>query len=349
MSAFSIHVGNHFSNPGIADTVRFLARALKDCGHDVQINLGIDPSRINLVMEHFVDQPSIDRILNGHLAGARYILIGTELLADGTFNSQLNTTDGHYDNTGYWQKRFDAFMLLTPLADAVWVLAESMVAQYRAVLPGLTVQFLPHGFVHGFAFFEHSVEEKKDIDFYFSGTMTNHRKRILQALSLHHRVCFDHQHTGDYMRFEHLSRSKVCLSLRLSGGNVNPSVSRMHFHLQHRSYLLHERYENRCILDPYVLHVPNDDFIEWAGAALELPDRRGAAEGIHAKFRNEMPMSRLLPPILDASLSTSRSMRPMHISVPAQMTFEMPTEVTPGMTPEVPIAAPSERPAEMAV
>ena len=77
----------------------------------------------------------------------------------------------------------------------------------------------------------------------------------------------------------------------------------MHVNIEHANYVAHEKYELNCPLDPYVLHLPADDFVDWAEAALEQPDKRKLAEGILDRFRNEMPMSRLLPPILDASLS----------------------------------------------
>ncbi len=304
---FSIHTGNHFSNPGIADTVRFLKFALQDCGQDARINTGIDPARINLVMEHFVDDASVQRIRAGFDAGARFILIGTEPIINGVFNGGIDAHHAHYSNSDYWRKRYDAFVSMIPFADAIWVLAEGMVADYQALAPNRPVLFLPHGHVQRFEFYRHVPEQDKDIDFYFSGSLTEHRKAVLQALSARYQVIFDHQHTPDYLRFDHLSRSRVCLSLRLSQANVIPSVSRMHFHLQHGNYLLHERYPNRCALDPYVLHIPVEELIESAEAALALPARRETAAGITQRFRAEMPMSRLLPPILDASLARAAS------------------------------------------
>lgn len=304
---FSIHTGNHFSNPGIADTVRFLKFALLDCGHDVRISTGIDPERINLVMEHFVDDASLQRMRIGFAAGARYILIDTAPIIGGVFNGGLDAYHEHYSNADYRKKRYDAFVSMIPLADAIWVLAEDMVPGYQALAPTRPVLFLPHGHVQDFAFYRHVSEQAKVIDFYFSGSLNEHRKAVLHALGSRHRVVFAHQHTPDYLRFDHLSRSPVRLSLRLSQANVIPSVSRMHFHLQHGNYLIHERYPNPCALDSYVLHVPGDELIDWAEAALQIPARRDVAEGVAQRFRDEMPLGRLLPPILEASLTRATS------------------------------------------
>lgn len=299
---FSIHTGNHQNSPGIADTVLFMQCALRQCGHEARIDTSVVPGRFNIVMEHFVDEPSIERIREGHAAGARFILVGTEPIVGGTFNGGVVNSHWHYSNAPYWQLRHDNFLQMARYADAVWVLAESMVEGYRAALPGLPVVFLPHGHVEGFERFTHRPEAEKNIDFYFSGSLTDHRRTLLEDLARQgHHVVVDNQATPDYLRFEHLSRSKVCLSLRLSPENRIPSVSRMHFHLQHRNYLIHERYDLPCVLDPYVLHVPTDEWVAWASAAMQVGSRRETADAVYAKFRAEMSMSRLLPEVLAAS------------------------------------------------
>ena len=300
---FSICTGNHGSHGGLSDTVTFLQRALQDCGHDVRINADIRPDRINVVLEHFPDAASIRTLFDARSAGARFVIVGTEPMAAGTFNARLVRGHWHYGDADYWKRRHDHFVLACEFADAVWVLAESMVEPYRAALPGRTVLFLPHGWVEGFERYAHRPETEKDIDFHSSGTLTEHRRRVLDALVARgHQVVWDPLGVGDYLRHEHLSRARISLSLRLSPEHAIPSVSRLHFNLQHANYVLHERCALPCALDPYVLHLPPDEIVEWCEAALELADRRQTAEAVRARFRAQMPMSRLLPPILEASL-----------------------------------------------
>jgi hypothetical protein len=256
------------------------------------------------MMEHFPETRQLEAIEQAYRSGARYIVIGTEPIIDGVFNGGVVGNHWHYSNTEYWRQRTEGFRQAARYCEAVWVLAESMIDSYRAFLPDKTVHFLPHGHVEGFGRFEHLPDKSKDIDFYGSGSLSEYRQSILTALEKRgHRVCFDQLGNPDYLRFEHLARSKVCLNLRLSSNNAIPSVSRMHFNIEHANYVAHEKYELKCSLDPYVLHLPADDFVNWAEAALEQPDKRKLAEGILERFREEMPMSRLLPPILDASLS----------------------------------------------
>jgi hypothetical protein len=303
-----IHSGNHNNSPGIADTLLFLKNSLQDCGHTACISHAIMPGHVNIVMEHFVEEKHLRSLLEGHAAGARLILIGTEPIVGNTFNDSIVGSHWHYSNTDYWKVRFEGFKVAARLADAIWVLAESMLPGYTRLFPELPVRFLPHGYVNDFATVRQRPEVERDIDFYFSGSLTDHRKAILLELGRNHLVINNDQNTPEYLRQDHLSRSKVCLSLRLSPHNDIPSVSRMHFHLQNRSFLLHEAYALPCPLDPFVLHTPSDDLVTWARAALELPNRREIAEAMHARFKEAMPMTRLLPPLLDEPLA--RATRP---------------------------------------
>lgn len=300
---FSIHTGNHNNSNGIGDTVVFLRNALRDCGHTASISDAIAPGQVNVLMEHFIDEPSLRAVLAGHSAGARYILIGTEPIVNGTFNGGIDGSHWHYSNAPYWKLRFDGFKVAASLADAIWVLAEGMLPAYRALCPQLPVRFLPHGWVSDFATISHRPEAERDIDFFFSGSLTDHRQRVLTELARTHRVLYQPPNYPEYLRQDHLSRSKVCLSLRLSDRNDIPSVSRMHYHLQNRNFLVHERYALSCPLDPYVLHAGTEELAEWAVAALALPNRDQLAQSVHDKFKAEMPMSRLLPPLLDEALA----------------------------------------------
>lgn len=298
-----IHTGNHNNSSSITDTVLFLKNALQDCGHQACISHRIEPGQVNIVLEHFVAEQRLRELLDGHAAGARYILIGTEPIVGGSFNGGIDDSHWHYSNRDYWKLRFDAFKVAAALADAIWVLAESMVPAYAELFPRLPVRFLPHGWVDGFASVRQRPEAERDIDFYFSGSLTEHRKRILAELARSHVVVYNDHDTPEYLRQDQLSRSKVCLSLRLSPANRIPSVSRMHFHLQNRSFLVHEAYELACPLDPFVLAAPAEELVAWAEQALQLPNRREIADGVHDRFKAALPMTRLLPPLLDEALA----------------------------------------------
>jgi len=296
---FNIHTGNHNSHHGIGDTVLFLKNALQDCGHQASISHWIEPDQINIVLEHFTEEAHILPLIQARGRGTRFILIGTEPIENGTFNHSIDIHHEHYGKRDYWKLRFDSFAVAAGLADAIWVLAESMVPGYAALFPNLPVRFLPHGYVNNFATVVPRPEVDRDIDFYFSGALTNHRKKILGDLNRTHRVWVADATVPEYLRQDMLSRSKVSLSLRLSAHNRIPSVSRIHHHLQNRSFLLQEAYDLPCELDPFVLQAATADFAEWARAALDIPNRREVADGAYERFRAALPMSLLLAPLLD--------------------------------------------------
>ena len=300
---FVIHTGNHNNSNGIGDTVQFLRSVLRDCGHRAIISPTIVPGRVNLLLEHFVEERHLRELLDGHAAGARYVLIGTEPIIGGRFNGGIDDKHWHYSNTKYWQVRFDTFKIAARVAEAIWVLAESMLPGYAELFPNLPVRFLPHGWASDFASVKHRPEVEKDVDFFFSGSMTEHRQRLLGDLARRHRVIYQAPDAPDYLRQEHLSRTKVCLSLRLSETNRIPSISRMHFYLQNRCFMLHEAYELPCPLDPFVLSAPTADLAAWAEAALHLPNRREIADGVHEQFKAAVPMTRVLPPLVDEVLA----------------------------------------------
>lgn len=300
---FSIHTGNHDNSAGIADTVQFMRNALRDCGHLARLSHAIDPGAVNVLMEHFVEERHLRPVLDGRAAGARFVLVGTEPIIDGTFNGGIDASHWHYSNRAYWQLRFEMFQAAAAAADAIWVLAESMLPAYQALFPTLPVRFLPHGWVGDFATVRQRPEAERDVDFFFSGSLTEHRKRILGALGRRHKVLVVEPAAPEYLRLDYMARAKVCLSLRLSEHNTIPSVSRMHYHLQNRNFLLHERYALPCPLDPYVLHTDSADLLDWAEEALRLGNRREIAERVHERFRTELPMARLMAPLADEVLA----------------------------------------------
>ena len=293
-----IYTNNHGSAAGIADIVSLLKCGAHDSGYSACISNQLMPGHCNVLIEHFVTDEELRTLQRCKTPGTRYVLVGTEIITGDTFNAELNARHPHYSNAAYWKTRFDGFMAASRLADAVWVLSDLAVKPYQTLLPDKPVRFLPHAHVNHFDLVHHRDEAHKDIEFYFSGNLTDSRREILAALARKHSVVCNAQATPDYLRMDQMARAKVCLSMPLSPDNTLPSVSRMHFHLQNRNFLLHQAHPQASILDPYVLHAPPGDFVEWALAALAIDNRRAIADGALARFRAELPMARWMQPLL---------------------------------------------------
>jgi len=306
----SIYTGNHGNSVGITDVVTLLKQGAIDCGYDTVVSHELLAGHCNIMIEHFVHDEHLAHLYERKTANTRYVLVCTELITGNTFNGGMGVKHWHYSNQEYWEKRFQGFMVAAKLMDVAWVLSELAIENYAAVLPHIPVRFLPHGYVSGMDWVTHRDEADKDIDFYFSGGLTDYRRSILTELARTHRLTHNPPNTPDYLRLDQLSRTKVCLSLPLSAENELPSVSRMHFHLQNRSFLMHEAHVKGSILDPYVMHSPHDDLIDWARAALDVPNRREIANAIHTRFKSEMPITRWMRPLLDEAVGRQAATRP---------------------------------------
>jgi hypothetical protein len=293
-----IYTGNHGHHPGITDPVMMLRNGARDCGYDAVVSHQPESGEWNILIENFGDERQVEFVRSKWTPGTRYIMLCTEALNGRFFNDGMTTGDSHYSNAAYWRARFEGFRRLVEHCEELWVLAESQLTAYRRVFPHKRIFLLPHGWVSGMNLVQHRPEAEKDLDFFFSGSITPYRLAILEKLQKNHRVAFSPQGGADYLRSDLLARSKVCLSIPLSPENVVPSVSRIHFHLQNSNFVLQHKYVESCELDPYVLHANANDFCEWARACLSLENRREIAEAAHARFRKELPMSRLMAPLL---------------------------------------------------
>jgi hypothetical protein len=307
---FCIYTGNHGNGQGISDIARLLRLAILDCGYDVVISHVLMRDHCNILVENFTKIRQLDQLQANNSPGTKFVVIAPEVLTGASFNAGIVKGHEHYSDVDYWRARYQGFLIAAGMSEAIWVLGESSVDSYVAAFPDKAVRFLPHGYVNNFAMVEHRSEKDKDIDFYFSGSLTEHRLAILMELTRHHIVAFNEQSSPDQLRADLMARSKVCLSLRLSPENEVPSVSRMHFHLQNRNYLVHEQYAKPCMLDPYVLHSPSESIVEWARAALLVSNRREVADAALATFSSEVPLSRWMRPLLIEAVGDCGPPRP---------------------------------------
>ena len=199
---------------------------------------------------------------------------------------------------------FDAFELAVGVADAIWVLAESMVDGLpRPVFAGSGALSAASAPVNGFATVQPRPEAQRDIDFYFSGAMTEHRQRILAALARQHVVVVNNQATPEYLRQDHVSRSQ--------GLSVAAPVAGQPHSVGVAAALPPAEPQLRCCTRPTSCPrrsirsccAPPDDLIAWAEGALQLPDRREIADSSHQRFKAALPMTTLLPPLVDEALA----------------------------------------------
>ena len=252
-----------------------------------------------VLIENFGDERYRNFIRSRCTPGTRYIIVCSELISAGGFNVSLGASDPHYGDRPYWDTRYRGFLDIASMSEELWVLHDGVIADYQKVFPDKRISFLRHGWVSGMSQVQHRREQDKDIDFYFSGVMTPTRIEILERLQRSHRIAVLPQSCPDYLRNDVLARSKICLAMPLTPLNSLPSISRLHYHILNRNFVVQQAYAESCILDQYVLNAPTAEFVDWAREALAIPNRRELAEASHARFQAEMPLSKSLRPMLD--------------------------------------------------
>jgi hypothetical protein len=297
---------NHNHHSGITDMVTMLRNGGLDSGFDTVVSDRIEPGHCNILIEHFLDVDWAKHLRALKRPGTRYVVICTEILSGDSFNQDLVPTGGHYGNNPYWSARYRGFVEVAAVADELWVLSRAAVADYQRAFPDKTVRWLRHGWVSDMEIVRHRPEDRKDIDFFFSGSITPDRTAILQRLGSRYRVAHSPQGGPDYLRRDLLARAKVCLAMPLSARNTSPSVSRLHFHLQNANFVVQQAYREPCELDPFVIHAPAEDFADWAAAALDIDNRRMIAEVVRERFRDEMPFAKWFGPMVRMVLDGAR-------------------------------------------
>ncbi len=300
---FNIYVGNH--NAASRDLFLHLQKSLECGGQQATVSEKLVPGECNILIENFGPK-LVERAINLAYAGTPIIVWGSEEITGETFNSGVADEHPHYGDREVWKLRFDNFLTVAEHATAIWVPTETLPPAYREAVPGVTVQLFPHGYAQGYPELAQRPEAQKDIDFYFSGSDTVHRRGLLKHLAARHRVVTHHHEVSEETRRDFLSRAKVCLSLRLGPQTRMASVTRMHALIMNRCYTLHEQCPLPSHLDACVEHVRWKDLPQACEAALAMPDRRERADAMLERLKRDLPMKEIVPKLMDEAFASGR-------------------------------------------
>lgn len=181
------------------DNAHYLMHALESMGHSVHLSgTQVEPGRINILLNsHIMTDPSVVRDLKTRRI--RYVVFQTEVLNSQAING---FGDGkHYD---------EVYLPLMRQADGVWEWTEDNAARLRAI--GIQAHNLRLGYHPRMEEIHHKTE--KDIDLLWYGSVTAHRRDLLQAIirrGLRPMVVFD---PVAFYRNDLIARARICLSLQ---------------------------------------------------------------------------------------------------------------------------------------
>ncbi len=260
-------IGNHAPCVVTEDAFEYILQGAKGIG--APIRYSIDEylgDAINIIMEGaLVTTAKSFASLRQAYPASRLYMIPTEILTEGRFNS-ANTAqkaDGdHYSNSTYWTQRSAGFFAVLPQIDGLIFTAESLVDGYRDLQ--VRSHYLPLVALPGYPVVQREPEALRDIDVYFSGTLTAYRVGVLDALAQEGFNVASHstQHPN-YVRRRLLARAKLAVGLRLGDNTQFTSKQRAHYYLVNRIPHLFETTPDHTDLHRFVQFAePGDAFLE---------------------------------------------------------------------------------------
>jgi GT2 family glycosyltransferase len=265
------------------DVCKYLCYTIEAAGYECcMIRNRLYSDRINLIMgaHRLTDPSSIEQIKQA----GKYIIIQSEVLREGGIA-------GWQD-----QKTFDTIYIpLLRQAHAVWdsLEANQIHLQKLGIVPER--RLTTFGYLKAMEEITH--KKNKDIDFLYYGSLTPHRKKLLDELNAlgGKVVCiFD---DAAIFRNDLIARSRVNLAPNQAQG-INHLTSKITYLLNNRSIVVAER----CCNQDWVEHCfPFTDTNKWALLCMETLNRPDLDELAYKNFEQykKLDMVHLIQPILD--------------------------------------------------
>jgi hypothetical protein len=206
---------------------------------------------------------------------SRLYLIATEILTRDGFNS-ANTVHQHgaehYSNAQYWAERTKGFAAMAPRLDGLIFFAESLIDGYRSL--NHRHHHVPLVALPGYGVLEREPESERDIDIFFSGTLTDYRQEVLGLLVQRgFKVVAQSVSFAEYVRRHFLRRAKLTIGLRLGPDTQFMSKQRAHYCLVNRIPHVFEATPDQTDLHQYIqFAAPGKPFLDRCSELLSKPE-----------------------------------------------------------------------------
>ncbi len=271
------------------DTTRFLQGAIEESGHACSVRRNdVERGAINiLVGVHLIDDPRwVDRLVGSEVP---YVVLQTEIVTENGFNGERS---GLFESV---------FMPLVRNAVSVWESSEPNLEALRALQ--IPAGFLRFGYVESIR--ERLREAPRDLDFFFCGSMTPHRRRVLEKLvSLGYKVevRFD---DASFFRNDLMARAEVLVTLRQSDQMTHVPAARILHAVNNGCLVAGEHGVSGETVEDLFLWEAQGDVIELLRETRARSDRREIAETHLARLQSR-PMRDFMAPLLATIFDSAR-------------------------------------------
>ncbi len=270
-------IDNHAPCVSTEDMFEYIAQGFRSIG--VRVNYSTQEYRgdaVNLMMEGCnAESGASIAALRQQFPRSRLYLIATEILTSDGFNSanavHRNGAE-HYSNAPYWTDRTNGFRAIAPGVDGLVFFAESLIDGYRGLHH--RHHYVPLVALPGYPVLDREPGPERDIDIFFSGTLTAYRQEVLGLLAQRGlKVVAQSVSFAEYVRRHYLRRAKLAIGLRLGPDTRFMSKQRAHYCLMNRIPHVFEATSDQTDLHPYMLFsAPGQAFLDRCSELLSRPE-----------------------------------------------------------------------------
>ena len=275
----------------MADSVRFVAGALEECGITVRIGTSqLDVSALNLFFDRFYVEPTFPNQMK--IGNVKYGMVCTEVISpDGTWNYGAER-----DAPG----TFSAFELAIKNAEFVWCVLEESLEVCRAINPNTVV--LPFGYLEAMEPVRTSPAAMKDIDFLMCGLPSDRRKDLVGEISaMGYEVYYPEMPVPIYLRDSLLERSKINLSLQKTKKHNTISVTRICHSIINKVPVLLEYSGPTNLYTDLCITAEPGEVAPKADECITQINLQKVAEESYQRLKSEVPMKVMMAEVLEAT------------------------------------------------
>lgn len=262
------------------DTVRMLQLTLLELGVDTTLTRNkLESNRLNVLcgIHHLAGETEVNEVLRTE---EDFIVLQTEMVHGRTINREANS------------RVDDVVLPLCSQAKAVWDSSPDNIVALASL--GVEAKLLRFGFQERMI---EVPERKRDVDFFFYGSITRERADVLAKLArLGYRVesCFD---SAALFRNDLIARSEIALTLRQSAEMPHLPHARIIYLVTNKVLVAGQGGVNEEPLLGTFLRADQGDVVEFLRQTRARTDRQELRESHHAVLRKQ-PMRDFVEPLL---------------------------------------------------